>query len=61
LIIHDRVDPLVPFDHAQWSASCIKHARLLDIHAGGHLIWFGKDFEFMHNQRVSFIHQSLAV
>lgn len=60
LIIHDRADPLVPFAHAEWSQSCIPRSRLLDIHAGGHLIWFGKDSTFMHNQRVEFIHESLV-
>lgn len=60
LIIHDRADPLVPFAHAQWSQSCIPHSRLLDIHAGGHLIWFGKDSTFMHDQRIAFIHGSVA-
>jgi len=59
LIIHDRADPLVPFRHAEWSQSCIPESRLLAIHAGGHLIWFGKDFEFMHAERVAFIRNSL--
>jgi pimeloyl-ACP methyl ester carboxylesterase len=52
MIIHDRDDPLVPFLHAEWSHACIPHAELLDVHAGGHLIWFGKDFPSMHQRRV---------
>ena len=55
LIIHDRADPLVPFMHAEWSQSCIVQSRLLEIHAGGHLIWFGKDSALMHAERVAFI------
>ena len=58
LIIHDRADPLVPFIHAEWSRSCIPESRLLEVHAGGHLIWFGKDFELMHAERVAFIRKS---
>ena len=58
LIIHDRADPLVPFLHAEWSQSCIIGSHLLGIHAGGHLIWFGKDFEFMNTERIAFIRKS---
>lgn len=60
LIIHDPADPLVPFQHAQWSCSCIRRSRLLSVQAGGHLIWFGKDADWMHHQRVAFIQQVLA-
>jgi pimeloyl-ACP methyl ester carboxylesterase len=59
LIIHDRADPLVPFMHAEWSQSCIPASRLLAIHAGGHLIWFGKDSALMHMERVAFIREHL--
>jgi len=60
LIVHDRADPLVPFVHAEWSHSCIPESRLLEIRAGGHLIWFGKDFESMHAERIAFIRKSFA-
>lgn len=60
LIIHDRHDPLVPFVHAEWSHQCIPQSQLLDIHAGGHLIWYGRDAQQMHNTRVAFINASLA-
>jgi pimeloyl-ACP methyl ester carboxylesterase len=60
LIVHDRADPLVHFAHAEWAESCIPQSRLLTIHAGGHLIWFGKDFSDMHTQRVQFIRDSLS-
>lgn len=59
LVIHDREDPLVPFRHAEWSHSCIPQSHLLDIHAGGHLIWYGQDFAPMHEHRVTFLHQCL--
>ena len=58
LIIHDRADPLVPFIHAEWSHSCIPKSRLVAIHAGGHLIWFGIDADLMHAERVAFIRES---
>ncbi len=60
LIIHDKADPLVPFAHAEWSQRNIANSNLLDIHAGGHLIWFGRDYSLLHDARVSFIHRSLA-
>jgi pimeloyl-ACP methyl ester carboxylesterase len=60
LIIHDQADPLVPFAHAERSQSCIPRARLLDIHAGGHLIWFGKESAMAHDQRMTFLRESLA-
>ena len=60
LIVHDRQDPVVPFVHAEWSHKCIPQSHLLDIHAGGHLIWFGKDALHMHNERVAFIKASLT-
>ena len=60
LIIHDRADPLVPFAHSEWSHQCISESRLLDIHTGGHLIWFGKDFDFIHNQRIELLRRCLA-
>ena len=60
LIIHDRADPLVPFAHAEWSQECIPQAELLDVHAGGHLIWFGQDFASLHKRRVKFMHETLG-
>ena len=60
LIIHDKADPLVPFAHAEWSQRSIANSYLLDIHAGGHLIWFGRDYPLLHDARVTFIHRALA-
>lgn len=59
LIIHDPADPLVPFRHAEWSQTCIPESRLLAVQAGGHLIWFGKDFSLMHDERIAFMRKSL--
>jgi pimeloyl-ACP methyl ester carboxylesterase len=60
LIIHDRADPLVPFAHAEWSHGRIDNSRLLDVHAGGHLIWFGRDYPRLHRVRVDFVRQAVA-
>ena len=60
LVIHDPADPLVPFRHAEWTQACISGSRLVAIHAGGHLIWFGKDAARMHAERIEFIRETLA-
>lgn len=61
LIIHDRADPLVPFAHAQWSHESIADSQLLDICAGGHLIWFGSEAKRMNQSRVEFLRAHVAV
>lgn len=55
LVVHDRVDPVVPFIHAEWATQCIDHAELLDVHAAGHLIWYGQDSGRMHQRRTHFL------
>ena len=60
LIIHDRADPLVPFSHAEWSHKAIADSRLLEVHAGGHLIWFGLDYARLHEERVDFVRRAHA-
>lgn len=55
LVLHDRADPLVPFAHAEWALHCIPHAELRELHAGGHLIWVGKDGERMGEERTTFL------
>lgn len=55
LIIHDREDPLVPFSHAEWSHASIANSQLLELCAGGHLIWFGPDAKRMNQQRSEFL------
>ena len=54
LIVHDRQDPLVPFIHAEWSHAAIAGSQLLDVSAGGHLIWFGQDSANMKHTRDEF-------
>lgn len=61
LIIHDTADPLVPFCHAESSHAAIRNSQLLVVHAGGHLIWFGKDSEMMHRKRLDFIVSTLTL
>jgi pimeloyl-ACP methyl ester carboxylesterase len=61
LIIHDLADPLVPYIHAEWSQSCIANSTLLTVHGGGHLIWFGKDADRMHDERMATIEKALSV
>ena len=60
LIIHDREDPLVPFRHAQWSHKSIPGSELLEVCAGGHLIWFGPDSREMNRKRVEFLRGSFS-
>jgi pimeloyl-ACP methyl ester carboxylesterase len=54
LVIYDPLDPLVPECHAQWALSAIPGARECKLHAGGHLIWLGKDADRMRSERVAF-------
>jgi hypothetical protein len=42
------------------AALLLEQSRLLDIHAGGHLIWFGKDSSHMHTQRVQFLQAAFS-
>jgi len=60
LLIHDRCDPLVPFRHAEWVHARTGNSQLLDIHAGGHLIWFGQDADLMHAARLEFIQAAIT-
>ena len=55
LILHDRADPLVPFAHVEWAMHCIPRAEFCDLHAGGHLIWVGKDGGRMRKERAAFV------
>jgi pimeloyl-ACP methyl ester carboxylesterase len=55
LVIYDPADPLVPVCHPQWALAAIPAAQACEVHAGGHLIWLGKDADRMHRERVAFI------
>jgi pimeloyl-ACP methyl ester carboxylesterase len=55
LVIYDPADPLVPVCHPQWALSAIRGAQACELHAGGHLIWLGRDADRMRAQRVAFL------
>ena len=55
LILHDRADAAVPIAHAEWAMQCIPGAELCELHAGGHLIWVGRDRDKMRSQRAAFM------
>ncbi len=59
LVIYDPADPMVPECHAQWALSAIPAARECKLHAGGHLIWLGKDADRMQRERVAFLREHL--
>jgi pimeloyl-ACP methyl ester carboxylesterase len=58
LILHDRVDPLVPMPHVEWARKCIPAAQYCELHAGGHLIWVGRDAAKMRHVRHEFLKES---
>lgn len=60
LIIHDRLDPLVPFAHAEWSAASIAGAELCEFITAGHFIWYGAESQRMHDRRVAFLREHLS-
>jgi pimeloyl-ACP methyl ester carboxylesterase len=60
LILHDRADMAAGFCHAEWTQHCIAHAQLCELHAGGHMIWIGRDRERMRSVRAAFIRQQIA-
>jgi pimeloyl-ACP methyl ester carboxylesterase len=55
LILHDRADSVVPIAHAEWAMHCIPGAQFCELHAGGHLIWVGRDEDKLRNERATFI------
>jgi pimeloyl-ACP methyl ester carboxylesterase len=55
LILHDRVDPIVPFAHAEWFRQCIGTAELYDLRLGGHMVWLGTDASRMRDLRTAFL------
>jgi pimeloyl-ACP methyl ester carboxylesterase len=57
LVIYDPVDPLVPERHPHWALSAIPGARECKLHAGGHLIWLGKDADRMRSERLAFLRE----
>jgi pimeloyl-ACP methyl ester carboxylesterase len=57
LVIHDRLDPIVPFAHAEWAIEAIAGAELLDVETAGHIVWAGRDAERMRRCRTEFLHR----
>jgi pimeloyl-ACP methyl ester carboxylesterase len=57
LVIYDPADPLVPERHAKWALSAIPGARACELHAGGHLIWLGKEAGRMNQERIAFLRE----
>ncbi len=55
LIIHDELDSVVPFEHARHAQTILKDIELINVEAGGHLIWVGNDALRMHQRRLDFI------
>jgi pimeloyl-ACP methyl ester carboxylesterase len=55
LILHDLADPVARLPHLEWATTCIPQAEFCELHAGGHLIWFGRDAELMKKRRVQFL------
>ncbi len=60
LVIYDPADPIVPQPRADWALSAIPGARARELHAGGHLIWMGKDAERMQRERLAFLREHAA-
>jgi pimeloyl-ACP methyl ester carboxylesterase len=59
LLLYDRQDPAAPFCHAEYAASRIPNAELLELDTGGHLIWFGPDADLMQRRRTAFLRRHL--
>jgi pimeloyl-ACP methyl ester carboxylesterase len=59
-VLHDSKDPRAPFCHAEYAAAKIPGAELVDLDAGGHLIWYGRDARLMQERRTAFLLKHLA-
>jgi len=60
MIIHDEFDNIVPFEHARHAKKTLTNAELVNVEAGGHLIWIGNDALKMHQSRLEFIERHCA-
>lgn len=61
LLLYDREDPAAPFCHAEFAADRIANSELLELNAGGHLIWYGPDADLMRRRRTAFLREHLSV
>jgi pimeloyl-ACP methyl ester carboxylesterase len=60
LLLYDPADPQAPFCHAQYAAEKISVAQLVELKAGGHLIWWGPDADRMQQTRTMFLREHLG-
>jgi pimeloyl-ACP methyl ester carboxylesterase len=60
LLLYDSEDPAAPICHAHYAASAIPDAELVELNAGGHLIWFGPDADRMQRRRTAFLKEHLV-
>jgi pimeloyl-ACP methyl ester carboxylesterase len=60
LLLYDAEDPAAPFCHAQHAANRIPTAKLVELEAGGHLIWHGNDADRMRRERATFLREHLG-
>jgi pimeloyl-ACP methyl ester carboxylesterase len=60
LVIGSRSDGAVPFSHSEALAATIPRARLLEIRADSHLIWFSTDYPRVAQQIQHFLAEPLA-
>ena len=59
LIIHGKVDKVLPFSHAEHAASLIPNAKLVGYKDVGHVIWMGSHFEQMKREISDFLHRNI--
>ncbi|MHA1906702.1 MAG: alpha/beta fold hydrolase [Candidatus Thorarchaeota archaeon] len=55
LIIHGKVDKVLPFSHAEHAMSLIPNAKLVSFENVGHVIWMGDHFESMRREISEFL------
>ncbi|AQQ54515.1 alpha/beta fold hydrolase [Planococcus lenghuensis] len=58
LIIHSKHDQAVRLDHALHASGAIPDALMLIVDTWGHLIWFGKGSELVHQETAAFLREA---
>lgn len=58
LIVHSKHDRAVRLDHALHASGAIPDALLLIVDTWGHLIWFGKGSELVHQETLAFLREA---
>ncbi len=59
LIIHGKIDRVLPFSHAEHAASLIPNAKLVSFENVGHVIWMGDHFEQMKREISDFLQRNI--